>query len=206
MSDKLNRPSRRDQIRERQRRQKTGSRMIFTVAAVVGVAIVGYLLWSTNSGTEAPTGEVGIPVPMQSAGHVEEGTDVDYSTNPPTSGPHFGQTVPAGFYNIGDSVTILPFPESYVVHSLEHGYVVFWYNCTVLDTAGCEQLKSQIQVVLDDVGGLKVIVFPWIFIDEPLVMTSWGMIQPFTVFNAQLAADFVLANRSHPRSPEPSVP
>lgn len=207
MSDKSNNPSRRDQIRQRQRRQQSGSRMIFMIAAVVAVVFVGYQLWSTSSGTKAPTGDVGIPAePMENSGHVEAGTDVEYSTNPPTSGPHFGQSVPAGFYNVGDSITLVPFGESNIVHSLEHGYVVFWYNCNVLDAAGCTELKSQIQAVLDDVGGFKVIVFPWIFIDEPLVMTSWGMIQPFQLFNSQLAADFVLANRSNPRAPEPNVP
>lgn len=207
MSDKSNKPSRRDQIRQRQRRQKSGSRMIFTAAAVVVLVFVGYQLWLTSSGTKAPTGEVGIPKePMEDSSHVEDGTDVDYNTNPPTSGPHFGQTVPAGFYNIGDAITLIPFGESHIVHNLEHGYVVFWYNCNVLDAAGCTELKSQIQAVLEDVGGFKVIVFPWIFIEEPLVMTSWGMIQPFRLFDSQLAAEFVLANRSNARAPESNVP
>jgi hypothetical protein len=204
MSDKSKKLSRRDQIRQRQQRQQTTSRMIFTLAAVAVVAAVGYLLFSSG-GLDAPEGDVGILVdPMEDSGHVEEGTDVDYSTNPPTSGPHYGQPLPAGFYNPGD--ILVPFPESHIVHSLEHGYVVFWYNCTVLDADGCEQLKAQIRTVLDEVGEAKVIVFPWSSIDEPLVMTSWGMIQPLPVFDEQLAADFVLANRSNRRAPEPTVP
>jgi hypothetical protein len=204
MTDKSKKQSKRDQIRQRQRRQQTSSRMIFTAVAVAVVAGVGYLLFSSG-GPDAPEGDVGQSVQtMPDSGHVEEGTDVDYNTDPPTSGPHYAGTLPAGFYNPGD-INVL-FPESFIMHSLEHGYVVFWYNCTVLDAAGCEQLKAEIQAVLDLVGTAKVIVFPWSSIQEPLVMTSWGQILRFNTFDADLAADYVLANRSNPRAPEPNVP
>src|SRR5688500_7188725 len=32
-------------------------------------------------------------------GHVEDGTDVPYETDPPTFGPHFSQTAAPGFYD-----------------------------------------------------------------------------------------------------------
>lgn len=204
MSDKSKKQSRRQHIRQRQRRQQSMSKGIFIIAAVIAIGFVVYLV-STNPSVDQPTEPVGVSVaPMASSEHVEDGTDVDYSTNPPTSGPHYGDPLQAGFFNVGD--ILVPFPESHIIHSMEHGYVVFWYNCSSLSLTACEQLKSQIAAVLSEVGGQKVIVFPWNTIAEPLVMTSWTQIQRFPNFDADLAADFVLANRSHPRAPEPNVP
>ncbi len=204
MSDKSKKQSRRQHIRQRQRRQQSMSKGIFIIAAVIAIGSVVYLVL-TNPSVEQPTEAVGVSVvQMSSSGHVETGIDVEYSTDPPTSGQHYGAPMPAGVYNAGD--IIAPFPESNIVHSMEHGYVVFWYNCSSMSLAACEQLKSQIAAVLSKVGGQKVIVYPWNTIAEPLVMTSWTQIQPFSTFDADLAADFVLANRSHPRAPEPNVP
>ena len=204
MSDKSKKQSRRQHIRQRQRRQQSMSKGIFIIAAAIAIGFVVYLV-STNPSVDRPIGPVGISVAqMSNSGHVETGIEVDYSTDPPTSGQHYGATMPAGVYNVGD--IIAPFPESNIVHSMEHGYVVFWYNCSGLDLTACEQLKSQIAAVLSEVGGQKVIVYPWNTIAEPLVMTSWTQIQRFSTFDADLAADFVLANRSHPRAPESNVP
>ena len=200
MSDKSKKQSR----RQRQRRQQSMSKGIFIIAAVIAIAIAVYLV-STNPSVDRPTESVGVSVAqMSDSGHVETGIDVDYSTDPPTSGQHYGAPMPAGVYNAGD--IIAPFPESNIVHSMEHGYVVFWYNCSSMSLAACEQLKSQIAAVLSKVGSQKVIVYPWNTIAESLVMTSWTQIQRFSTFDADLAADFVLANRSHPRAPEPNIP
>ncbi|MEK6256446.1 MAG: DUF3105 domain-containing protein [Chloroflexota bacterium] len=203
MSGNSKNQSRREQIRQRQRKQQSSSKLIFSIAGAGVVVVLGYLLFSFDR-PDAPEGDVGILVDlMEPSDHVADGTNVEYSTNPPTSGPHYGQPMPAGVYNASQNTVI--FPESHIVHSLEHGYVVFWYNCSNLPVSECDELLGQIRAVLDDVGEAKVIVYPWSTIDEPLVMTSWGAIQPFPVFDAQLAADFVLANRSNPRAPEPNV-
>lgn len=199
MSDKSNNPSRRDQIRKRQQRQQAGTRNIFIVVAALLFGVVGYLVWQ---GVKPPPDQVGIEVEiMENSDHVEDGTVVEYSTNPPNSGPHYLQPMPAGFYNVGEVNAV--FPESNIMHSLEHGYVVFWYNCSILSVSECEQLKAEIQEVIDAVGQQKVIVFPWNSINEPLVMTSWGVILRFASFDVQLATDFVIVNRSSDRAPEP---
>lgn len=54
--------------------------------------------------------------------HVDPGTKLDYNSNPPTSGPHYTTWVTKGVY---DTVK----QDGYLVHSLEHGYVVISYNC-----------------------------------------------------------------------------
>ena len=54
--------------------------------------------------------------------HVPVGTQVEYKTNPPTSGPHFADPAKPGIYE-------RVIDDSNLVHSLEHGYVIISYNC-----------------------------------------------------------------------------
>jgi hypothetical protein len=117
---------------------------------------------------------------------------------------HYDAPLDAGFYQESDLATLPAYPEGHLVHDLEHGYVIFWYNCAVLDETGCTQLKEDIQKVMSDNGGTKLIAFPWKTIDVPLVMTSWGKLQRFDTFNAAQASAFVKANRNH--APEPNAP
>ena len=59
--------------------------------------------------------------------HVPEGTDVDYGTNPPTSGDHFAVPAEDGAY------TDAPATEA-LVHSLEHGRIIIQYQDGVPDS------------------------------------------------------------------------
>ncbi|MBI3486444.1 DUF3105 domain-containing protein [Candidatus Daviesbacteria bacterium] len=54
--------------------------------------------------------------------HKIQGTKIEYKSNPPTSGPHYFDWTRPGVY---DS----PPMDGNLVHSLEHGYVIIWYNC-----------------------------------------------------------------------------
>ncbi|MBW8011908.1 MAG: DUF3105 domain-containing protein [Chloroflexi bacterium] len=118
---------------------------------------------------------------MDDRSHFEPGPELEYNSNPPSSGPHYPMTLNPGFYNEAD-VSSIPSPESFIVHNLEHGYVVFWYNCSNLSETECEELKDQIRDVLSIAGEEKVIVFPYNDIEEILVMTSWGMVLRFERF------------------------
>jgi hypothetical protein len=60
--------------------------------------------------------------PPTSTAHITECLPVSYDTNPPSGGQHYG--VWAAFQNYDYAI-----PQGYLVHSLEHGAVVFWYNC-----------------------------------------------------------------------------
>jgi len=191
--------SRREAIRQRQRNQQARSRLLFTGIAVVLVVFVGLFIWNI---VKPPVGDA-IEIMENGTDHVEEGVKVDYSTNPPTSGPHYAQTLYAGFFDETSQEAAIPNAESHIVHNLEHGYVVFWYNCSDLDAAACTALKDEIRAVIADVGADKVIAFPWTSISEVVVLTSWGQELRMDEFDADAAASFVEANRSHPRAPEP---
>jgi hypothetical protein len=73
------------------------------------------------------------------APHVAEGTDVAYTTNPPSSGPHYPRWAR---WNETYEQPILP-PEHWV-HNLEHGGVVFLYDC---DPGACPDLVAELEAL-----------------------------------------------------------
>lgn len=192
--------SKRDRIRERRKKARRRSNMIWVGVVIVVLLLIGVLIAPALRPARGETVAV-----MPSDVHIGLDTDPgQYSTDPPTSGPHYGSQLDAGFYDESDVEQIGPYPAGYMVHSLEHGYVIFWYNCSLLNERLCDELKADIQNVMDDANNFKVIAFPWETIDVPLVMTSWGRIQEFEDFDAALVSQFVTSNRN--KSPEPNAP
>jgi hypothetical protein len=193
--------SKREQIRERQRRQKIRSYLIWGALTVVAVVIVGLFV---RQGARPALGEE-IEIPANYVDHIEDGTDPGpFPSNPPAGGRHYASEFEAGFYDETSQETQYPFPEGYIGHNLEHGYVVFWYNCDLLNESECNTLKSEIQSVMDDFDGVKLIAFPWPSLDVPVAMTSWGRLQRFDSFDPQIAVAFIQANRN--KAPEPNAP
>jgi len=180
-------------IKEINRKDKR-SRLIQSIVSI-GSAIIVLFLVLYN--IDRPIGEV-IPE-MGSRIHVDEGIDPGpYNSNPATSGMHYETSLEAGFYE--DNV--YQYAEGYLVHSLEHGYVIFWYNCSILSENECMELKTQIRSVMAEADNYKVIAFPWTKIDVPVAMTAWGRLLNMESFNADTAFSFIKQNRE--RSPEPA--
>jgi hypothetical protein len=192
----MNSKNRRQQLHDRQRKQKLRSDLIWGGLGVIALAIIGLVVWQ---GVRPAAGE-SIPI-MVSDPHIPIDNDPgEYNSDPPTSGPHYAQEVRAGFFDDNN----YQFPAGYLVHNLEHGYVIFWYNCDLLDETGCSTLKEQIKTTMDDLGGAKLIAYPWPSLDVPLVMTSWGRLQRFEIFDAEQAKVFYRSNLN--KAPEPDAP
>jgi hypothetical protein len=195
--------SKQQQLRERQRRQKMRSNMIWGALGLVALGIVGFIAFQGAGQPSSPVGEQ-VAVPADYVNHVEEGTDPGpFPSDPPAGGRHYASQIDPGFYDENSPQTQLAYPEGYIGHSLEHGYVVFWYNCAALSDGDCSTLKSEIKDVMDDLGGTKLIAFPWPSLDVPMAMTSWGRLQRFDSFDPKLAAAFIQANRN--KAPEPNA-
>lgn len=88
--------------------------VIFVVAAVLGVV--------TYKANEPEKPLPGTAVKELGRDHVTDIYDVKYTSNPPTSGSHFVLWAKRGVYD-----RILS--DGYLIHSLEHGYIVISYNC-----------------------------------------------------------------------------
>jgi len=97
-----------------------------------------------------------------SGGHVPNGTQVPYNTNPPTGGQHYDKTTPSGIYD-------KMLADGNLVHSLEHGAVILWYNPKKLSPDQLNSLKS----VYGQTTG-KGIMTPREGLDAPIALSSWG--------------------------------
>jgi hypothetical protein len=124
------------------------------------------------------------PPLMSSFAHVPIGTTVDWNSNPPSSGPHY--PIWAAF-----QAYTAPVPRGYYVHDLEHGAIVFLYNCGSPDAGGgqCPQVVSTLQAASDSLpddpvcaqqGGpgvrVRTVITPDPLIPTRVAAAAWGWI------------------------------
>ena len=133
MSKKLQAKQERRLAEERRRQaQRKAARQgnlvtagIIAVVAAVVVALLAPELLGRNEavgGSAAEAGCTDIEVhDSEGNNHVEDGTQVAYEIQPPTSGDHYATPADPGFYTT-------PLPPETLVHNLEHGQIVFWYR------------------------------------------------------------------------------
>lgn len=196
MSKKQNR---RQVIRARNRRRQLKSRLIWGSISLGVVGLIGFLIWT------AVRPAAGEAFPLQFAEHIPDGEPLPaYNSNPPTSGAHYSRGLDPGFYDETALNELPPNPEGHLMHNLEHGYIIFWYNCNLLDETGCSELKAQIFDYMENSPVPKLIAFPWETTDTPLALTSWGYMLEFDEFNERQATNFINSNRT--RAPEPNAP
>ncbi len=99
--------------------------------------------------------------------HVSSGTALDYPREPPLSGDHYG----SGFTQAGFFEERPDFGN--IVHSLEHGAVVIYYDPDALSDTAEEDLRGWAQEYTDNFA--SVIVAPHPADDPPAayVLTAW---------------------------------
>lgn len=193
--------SRKALMRAKRRRKAMRTKLIWGGLGLIVLAALGLLVFQ---GAPPTVGEE-VPVNPNYARHIEEGLDPGpFPSDPPAGGIHYAGKVDAGFYYENSPQAQVANPEGFIGHSMEHGYVIFWYNCADLSEGDCTTLKSDIESVMDDFNGLKLIAFPWPSLDIPLVMTSWGRLQRFEIFDPKTATEFIDTNRN--RAPEAGAP
>jgi hypothetical protein len=169
--------TKREQREARRRMERRSNIMRWGGLGLVALVLIGGLIWLFTRPSSAAAVQMGDFVATTSRDHIAEGTDPGpYTTNPPAEGHHFPVTFNPGFYT-SDQVASMPkFPQGYLVHDLEHGYVIYWYNCQADPSINCADMQNAIKQVIQENNSFKVIGFPWPSQKEPLVMTSWGRI------------------------------
>lgn len=112
--------------------------------------------------------------------HLPEGTDIDYPDAPPAFGKHW--PVPAEMTRKVYTASDRP-PLEQLVHNLEHGYLVLWYDETVADD---DDQMAEIRAIGDKFAGTtnyrdKFIAAPWTSEDgkafpegKHVVLTHWA--------------------------------
>ncbi len=103
--------------------------------------------------------------------HITEGTQGSgYTSVPATSGPHWSSAdspAPWGVYTNAQ-------PQERMLHNMEHGGIVIWYQPAVLSTAGLATLTQfvQQQITTEE---FKVILTPWsgANFNHAIAVTAW---------------------------------
>lgn len=174
---------------------------------IIGAAVLLFAIGSLTAFTlySQNTGLMGEPVTITSAEHISPDKDPSaaYQTNPPAGGPHFPTDFKAAFYQESDLASLPVYPEGYLVHNLEHGYIIFWYNCSAGGAVDCSTLKQTLQAVMAEFDGVKLIAFPWSKLDVPLAVTSWGRLLKPASIDPQTLRAFIQRNRN--QAPEPQA-
>jgi hypothetical protein len=196
--DKADRRQAIDQIRKKQASaEKRRGYMIVVVCAVLGLLIIGAAAWKplkdkwdAREFADLQVSEIGAPADVcqdvttkkanGTQDHVEPGTPLDYPEAPPAFGRHYNiwADFETKFSTVGDR------PElGELVHNLEHGYTILWYDETAADDA--EQM-DQIRAIADKFTGssnlrTKFKAVPWTSEDgEPfpdgqhIALTHWS--------------------------------
>lgn len=210
--------------------EKIKNRNFLIIAALVLVVIVGFSYWFYK---ESEKLSVGQKIADLGREHVPLGTQVEYNSNPPTSGPHYEEWVKGGILeNVRD--------DRNLVHSLEHGYIIMSYNCSFTPTSwfsipqayaqrtmsalpdasssadstpsalpeqfstdDCKSLVSNLTSVYDKKGKWKLIVIPRPNLDSKLALTAWNRIEKLNQFDEGKINLFIDALRD--QGPEKTI-
>ncbi len=139
--------------------------------------------------------------------HVPLDEPPTHISNPPCIGSHYGSWLPWGEYET-------QLDPGYFVHNLEHGGIVFLYNCP----DGCEDevaglLEYVEGVPRDDGGAFRYSVGPYDPLPTRFAMAAWGVIwvgdslcvedmNRFRIENYRMAPEDVAAPGNGPHDPD----
>jgi hypothetical protein len=122
--------------------------------------------------------------------------EIDYSTNPPCTGTHYG-TLAA--YRVYEE----PIPRGFWVHGLEHGAVTITYSCT-----DCETEVAVAAALLADIGPdpvcvtrgqptRRTLLAPDPRLEARWAASSWGFTLTADCFEPAVFRAFIEAHRGH---------
>lgn len=143
---------------------KTG-RKIFWIGgtlAVLGLLIYGGIWWSRSARQNLP-GEL---IPDQGREHVTSANHPPYSSNPPTSGWHFGWEAEWRVYKE-------ELPDETLIHNLEHGGIWISYRPDIP-----EDIIKRLESFYDKYGR-KIIVTPRPKNDTDIALAAWTRLDKF---------------------------
>jgi hypothetical protein len=177
-------------IEQMRKKQKSADRrrnsVIIVVCVAIAVAIVAYPTYTilrdkheaakfdnvALSDIGAPASVCGDITTKKATGnqeHVPVGTTVNYTDAPPAFGKHWNAAgiAPAPFSRKFYSADDRPQLEA-LVHNLEHGYTLMWYDQTIAKNSDA---LAEVKAISEKFGGgedprHKFIAVPWLPTDE----------------------------------------
>src|SRR4051794_16987613 len=168
--------AREDRKRRAATAQKNARIRQIVLLAALAVVLIGFVAVAVSTqmfGLLNPaSASVGVPVPTEGQNHVDPGTVVTYQSRPPTPGSHYptwSQT-----YGFMDP----PIPVGIWLHNLEHGGVVFLYNCPTACPELVQQLKDlypTLSLGRNSRGGQpRALIMAYPDMDHKIAAVAWG--------------------------------
>lgn len=184
MSNRRNKPvkGRKGQAQSTSNSTRTA---IIVGAIVVGVGLLGYLLWLSLRPAPEITGVVNHPRP--SAGH-DASQVYEFTALPPVGGVHNPAWQNCGIY-------AEPVEAQFGIHSMEHGAVWITYQPDLPQ----EQI-GQIQASVR--GENFILLTPWPNLQSPVVLTAWGIQLEVDSADDERIDQFIERYRVGPQTPE----
>ena len=123
--------------------------------------------------------------------HRTECSLLQFATNPPCEGDHYGRWAAHGVYES-------PLPRGYWVHNLEHGAVVFSYSCSDC-AAEVEAARAAVIDAPDDpgCGAPRLILTPDPLLDVAWAASAWGVTLRADCFEPDVFTTFYSDRRGH---------
>lgn len=149
------------------------------VAAIAVVAVGAGVAYALTR--EHP----GIQTPDDGREHLAQGVraSTPYSTDPPTSGPHWGDFAPIG------RATLTNEADEANIHRLEHGYVIINYNC---EQSKCPDVYSALFKIWQGYGADKKLVLNYRpRTKETIALTSWRRLETMLAVDEQKIKKFI---------------
>ncbi|OGY47398.1 MAG: hypothetical protein A3J65_00945 [Candidatus Buchananbacteria bacterium RIFCSPHIGHO2_02_FULL_45_11b] len=196
---KHDRQERRRQEKEAERRARKKARSArafrnYAMAVLVIAAAASgiYLLAKSAAPKEEDFSRA---IPVMEASHIAAGSRLpEYTSNPPTSGPHYSQTARSGFRDEA-------IPDQNIIHNLEHGDIWIAYH---------PRLADEIKEELKQFGAAKVIITPREANETDIALAAWGRLDTFNLDGKALPVeritDFIkrYANQGPEKVPQAS--
>ncbi|WP_067429249.1 DUF3105 domain-containing protein [Nocardioides jensenii] len=187
-----------DQLRNQQKRADKRQGMVIVGACVlIAVVIIGLAAfrpiknwWDLRAFKDTDISDIGAPASScqdiftkKATGnqeHVEPGTDIDYDDAPPAFGKHENtpDTMDRKLYTEDDRPRV-----EMLVHNLEHGYTIVWYDETAADN---DEQMTELKAIASKLKGtsnprLKFKAVPWLSSDgkafpdgQHIAITHWS--------------------------------
>lgn len=162
--------------------------------AIATIVILGGGIWflsvqGANEQAKLSKPLIGEVMASQGANHIPNDTKADYyNSNPPTSGPHYADSAPAGIYD-------KEVPDGNLLHSMEHGAVILWHKSDI-SASDSAKLKS----IFNESSVSKKIMVPRDSLDVPIALTSWGRLLKLQTIDKDQIKTFMETNED--RGPE----
>ncbi len=127
--------------------------------------------------------------------HLPENSIAFYKTDPPTSGPHSPRWLPPSIYEANETTREL------LVHNLEHGNIVIYFNRALLSDAEFKWLSELTHQHIGQWDGILMVARD--DKEHPLILTAWRAMLRMKGFDQEKVLKFVDAFRG--RGPENPV-